>query len=533
MPTGVLKARVAGVWTPILPGGSVQIIAGGDVAVGSIVLYAGATAPPGYLICDGAAVSRVDYSHLFTAIGTVWGAGDGSTTFNLPDLRGRVPLGAGQGTGLTNRAMAAKLGAETVQLTLPEVPAHQHDMTHDHPGSTTGLVSNDHSHGVSIQSGGQSQSHYHVPLDGTRPYFVVQGLSGGASGIQSINAGVLGPGNDTSTNWASHDHSHGVNGNTGGISANHNHGTSTPTRSAATGSAGSGTAHENMPPAAVIQYIIRASPAGGASAGDEVWVSPATPTDPTTELWYDVDEVPGAVPAPTTGVLKAKVANEWVIVAGGGSGGGTGTNEVTVGTDAPTDTTELWYDTDALATAPGVGLLAGGQVGQALVKKTAVDYDTEWKTVGTIPPGGTAGQVLAKNTSTDFDVGWTADKNPQTFRAFLAVNTSVPAAGGLDVVTLSVPVTPAGTILMATFSTAYLHPSGITGAFDLAYQLGSQYCVDQRNDGSGTSKCTSMTLVGLSTGAGLTAKIVINNWGGQATNFYGVFTNIIVLAVTP
>jgi microcystin-dependent protein len=65
---------------------------------GSIHAYGGTSAPTGYLNCDGSAVSRATYAPLFTAISTTWGAGDGSTTFNVPDLRGRVAIGAGTGT---------------------------------------------------------------------------------------------------------------------------------------------------------------------------------------------------------------------------------------------------------------------------------------------------------------------------------------------------------------------------------------------------------------------------------------------------
>lgn len=65
------------------------------VPAGAIMSFAGAAAPSGYLICDGAAILRSTYSVLFTAIGTTWGVGDDSTTFNLPDLRGRVVAGVG------------------------------------------------------------------------------------------------------------------------------------------------------------------------------------------------------------------------------------------------------------------------------------------------------------------------------------------------------------------------------------------------------------------------------------------------------
>ena len=63
---------------------------------GIVMPFAGSTAPQGYLLCDGSAVSRTDYADLFTAIGTVYGAGDGASTFNLPDLSGRVVLGVSQ-----------------------------------------------------------------------------------------------------------------------------------------------------------------------------------------------------------------------------------------------------------------------------------------------------------------------------------------------------------------------------------------------------------------------------------------------------
>jgi len=62
-------------------------------AVGSIIMFGGSTAPEGWLICDGSAISRTTYSRLFNVIGTTFGAGDGSTTFNLPNLQNRFPMG--------------------------------------------------------------------------------------------------------------------------------------------------------------------------------------------------------------------------------------------------------------------------------------------------------------------------------------------------------------------------------------------------------------------------------------------------------
>lgn len=106
-----------------------DMIAGGLLTAsptGAVVSYAGNAAPEGWLICDGRAVSRVTYAALFAVLGTRYGSGDGATTFTLPDLRGRMPVGAGQGTSLTNRNLGTTGGAETHALTIPELPSHSH-----------------------------------------------------------------------------------------------------------------------------------------------------------------------------------------------------------------------------------------------------------------------------------------------------------------------------------------------------------------------------------------------------------------------
>ena len=93
--------------------------------IGCILAYAGAAAPTGWVFCDGSAISRVDYATLFTAISTSFGVGDGSTTFNVPDLRGRVPVGGeAMGGGLvpsrttevTDGLDAGTLGATGAKL---------------------------------------------------------------------------------------------------------------------------------------------------------------------------------------------------------------------------------------------------------------------------------------------------------------------------------------------------------------------------------------------------------------------------------
>lgn len=153
---------------------------------GTVTMFAGSSAPTGYLICDGQAVSRTTYAALFAVIGTTYGAGDGSTTFNVPNLMGRVPVGAGLGTGLTNRVLASQGGEESHTLTSDEIPSHSHsinDPGHSHtsrigrddgnnsnisgqapPGDATinildGYSTTNNTTGITINSTGGGQAH--------------------------------------------------------------------------------------------------------------------------------------------------------------------------------------------------------------------------------------------------------------------------------------------------------------------------------------------------------------------------------------
>jgi microcystin-dependent protein len=105
---------------------------------GEIKAWPISTPPSGYLVCDGAAVSRSTYSTLFGVIGTAWGAGDGSTTFNLPDLRGKVPVGYDASQTEFN-AVGKMGGAKTVTLAAAEMPVHSHTVnSHSHGGGIHG-----------------------------------------------------------------------------------------------------------------------------------------------------------------------------------------------------------------------------------------------------------------------------------------------------------------------------------------------------------------------------------------------------------
>lgn len=139
---------------------------------GVIFDYAGATAPNGWLMCYGQAVSRTTYKNLFAAIGTTYGAGDGSTTFNLPDCRGRAIIGkdnmggtaAGRvttaGGGIDGATLGASGGVEKHQLTAAQMPSHTHANTLTDPGHIHSNTLTDpghtHSHNAAAQVGGSS-----------------------------------------------------------------------------------------------------------------------------------------------------------------------------------------------------------------------------------------------------------------------------------------------------------------------------------------------------------------------------------------
>lgn len=158
--------RITGMANGIAPSDGATVAQAG-VPIGTVLDFAGASAPTGFLLCYGQAVSRSTYAELFSAIGTAYGAGDGSTTFNVPDARGRVSAGKDNMGGtsadrLTNKprgvngdVLGAAGGFEENALTVDQIPPHAHSGTtsvsgdhfHDNitarvssPGSGTGMV---------------------------------------------------------------------------------------------------------------------------------------------------------------------------------------------------------------------------------------------------------------------------------------------------------------------------------------------------------------------------------------------------------
>jgi microcystin-dependent protein len=115
------------------------------VPIGGIIDYGGVSAPAGYLMCNGQWYNVTQFPELAAVLGARYG-GDGVSTFAVPDLRGRMTIGAGQGSGLTNRVLATLGGTETTTLSIAQMPAHSHGATQ--PWHTHGVYDPTHAHAL-------------------------------------------------------------------------------------------------------------------------------------------------------------------------------------------------------------------------------------------------------------------------------------------------------------------------------------------------------------------------------------------------
>lgn len=199
------------------------------VPVGSVVAYAGATAPDGWLLCNGQTPSRTTYANLFAVLGTTYGAGDGST-FGLPDPMGRAIIGAGAGTGLTTRALAANGGAETVTIGSANLPTHSHTLSaHTHTSAAHSHTLSAHTHAITINdnnfsTGTVSADHSHSGTTGNTSGDHAHNLPRSLIATAGTNRAVVSSTSNQPTLYVegqNANHTHGFT--TGGISANHSH----------------------------------------------------------------------------------------------------------------------------------------------------------------------------------------------------------------------------------------------------------------------------------------------------------------------
>ena len=203
-----------------------------QMPVGTILHFAGSSAPPGYLLGNGVAVSRTTYAALFAVTGTTYGVGDGSTTFNPPNCAGKALYGAGGALTSMANTIGATGGAETTTISSANLPAHTHGSgslatdtsgSHSHsvtdPGHTHYTTFNDNNGGVATYS-----IDLQTPADATAgtTYANVFISDSSVTGISIPSGGT---------------HSHGVTGTTG--------------------STGSGTAATTLSPALIVNCIVK------------------------------------------------------------------------------------------------------------------------------------------------------------------------------------------------------------------------------------------------------------------------------------
>lgn len=186
--------------------------------VGSISIYSGQTSPNGWLLCDGSVVSRTTYSRLFSVINTVYGSGNGSTTFNLPNLQDRIPVGK-----MSSTTLGGTGGNNSITLSTNQLPSHTHD----------GTTNSDGTHSHTINDPGHSHSQNTINDDFNSSGSNPPGFAADSAGSRTWN---------------------NINSSTTGISINQN---GSHTHTFTTGSTGGGESIDIRNKYIVMNYIIR------------------------------------------------------------------------------------------------------------------------------------------------------------------------------------------------------------------------------------------------------------------------------------
>lgn len=269
------------------------------VPLGTIVNWPSSSLPVGWLKCDGSAISRTDYSSLFAIIGTTFGEGDGSTTFNLPNITDKNILG--------NGTINETGGNNSITLAVENLPSHYHDYyfehshdtsvtinsngAHTHSFSDTSSSAGSHTHSVSLTTGSDSHTH-NVGMDFD--------AAAGSSRWSLHQDGTSGAGDTVKTSSDSHthkvsgntgsagSHTHTVSGNTGSSGAHTHSATATTSNAAVSGMtepAGSGQTVNIQNPYIRLNFIIKALNLNSSASIDPM---PSIPTNQTMRVpsWF-------------------------------------------------------------------------------------------------------------------------------------------------------------------------------------------------------------------------------------------------------
>ncbi|WP_288910815.1 phage tail protein [uncultured Thomasclavelia sp.] len=166
--------------------------------IGAITPFAGSTVPTHWLLCNGQAISRADYSDLFAAIGTTYGEGDGSTTFNVPDLRGRVAVGIDT-TDTNLNVLGKTYGEKEHTLTVEEIPEHAHAINSFRANGSSygGVLGTNASDGVSTGQKGTTSVGENQPHNNMQPSiaqnFIIK--------VKQFSGSVIGGGSVVIDRW--------------------------------------------------------------------------------------------------------------------------------------------------------------------------------------------------------------------------------------------------------------------------------------------------------------------------------------------
>jgi microcystin-dependent protein len=410
-------------WTAQADGGG---SGGGGAGVdgapaGTVIMWSGAanSIPTGYLLCDGSAINRLTYTDLFNAIGTAHGSGDGSTTFNIPNLRNKFVVGEG-----TSYALAATGGSADATLVSHShtVDSHTHSdgtlQADNHNHGSGNLTADNHRHAHGDLRIGDHSHTFSANLNTNTPLYVPSGDvdRGGGSSIFSVDnavlpsvsgttngAGQINVGGDTSftqpgVSGSTSDATANISGNTGGSSPG-------------TDSQGSSATNANLPPYYSLCYIIKTTPGGAITATDSLTL---TSTDD------------AAAPAPSVNLYRnsaTPATNDYLGEIDFQGKNGTGVTKSYAQLRAQIDSTTAGSESGSL---------------ELLLSRSGSDVTINFPTsAGTLALISDVPEAFASGTrmlfhQTSAPTGWTKDTSNNNNSALRVVTGSAGSGGSMD-----------------------------------------------------------------------------------------------------